>query len=98
MQIVNGYPCASCTDVSFARRGVDPKDPTGEKAKALKAQTEGPQGTDPAKGAQIDPTRANSGIGASGDASNASYTSDAPPRPRPPAAPGQPGSVLDVTV
>jgi hypothetical protein len=98
MQIVNGYPCASCTDVSFVKRGVDPKDPTGEKAKALKAETDGPQATDPATGAPIDPTWTRSGIGTSGDATNAGDTSGAPPRPRPPAAPGQPGSVLDVTV
>ena len=98
MQIVNGYPCASCTDVSFAKRGVDPKDPTGEKAKALKAQTEGPQATDPATGASIDPTRATSANGKSDDAASAGDPSGALSRPRPPAAPGQPGSVLDVTV
>ena len=68
------------------------------KAKALKAQTEGPQATDPATGASIDPTRATSANGKSDDAASAGDPSGALSRPRPPAAPGQPGSVLDVTV
>jgi hypothetical protein len=34
MEIVNGYPCKNCTDVEFAKKGVDPARPKeAEKAK-----------------------------------------------------------------
>jgi hypothetical protein len=28
IEMVNGYPCRTCTDVSNARRGLDPENPT----------------------------------------------------------------------
>ena len=98
MQIVNGYPCASCTDVSFARRGVDPKDPTGEKAKALKAETSGASATGLASGASKDPAKSSSRAGAASAATDGFDPFGASSRPRPPAAAGQPGSVLDIAV
>ena len=98
MQIVNGYPCASCTDVSFAKRGVDPKDPTGEKAKALKAETEGASATDLTGGAPTDPAKETSRAGAAGAATDGLDPFGASSRARPPAAAGQPGSVLDIAV
>ena len=98
MQIVNGYPCASCTDVSFAKRGVDPKDPTGEKAKALKAETGGASATELAGGAPADPARATSRASAAGAATDGLDPFGASSRPRPPVAAGQLGSVLDITV
>ncbi|WP_439575993.1 hypothetical protein [Phreatobacter sp.] len=32
--MVNGYPCATPTEVSRARHGLDPENPTGDQAKA----------------------------------------------------------------
>lgn len=29
IQMVNGYSCASCADVSLAKRGIDPHEDTG---------------------------------------------------------------------
>lgn len=34
MQIVNGYACNCCADVSLARRGIDPENPTNDPVKA----------------------------------------------------------------
>jgi hypothetical protein len=33
IEMVNGYPCANCTDVSNARRGLDPENPTRDPVK-----------------------------------------------------------------
>jgi hypothetical protein len=33
IEMVNGYPCANCTDVSNAKRGLDPENPTRDPVK-----------------------------------------------------------------
>ncbi|AVO45409.1 hypothetical protein [Phreatobacter cathodiphilus] len=33
IEMVNGYPCADCTDVSNAKRGLDPENPTRDPVK-----------------------------------------------------------------
>ena len=44
MQIVNGYVCRDCTDVSLAKKGVDPaekgKPPQASEAPALRREPE----------------------------------------------------------
>jgi hypothetical protein len=34
IQMVNGYPCRNCSEVSLARRGLDPENPTDDPVKA----------------------------------------------------------------
>jgi hypothetical protein len=37
MQIVNGYPCQTCSDVALAKKDIDPANPTGDPNKAQSA-------------------------------------------------------------
>ena len=39
-QIVNGYRCENCTDVSNAKRGLDPENPTHDPLKQEKLDRE----------------------------------------------------------
>lgn len=55
MEIVNGYPCKNCTDVDYAKKGIDPahpKDgPYGVNARPKPGETDGaeaPKGFGPA--------------------------------------------------
>lgn len=34
IRVINGYPCATPADVTLARRGLDPENPTGDPAVA----------------------------------------------------------------
>lgn len=34
VQMVNGYPCQNCTDISLAKRGLNPENPTNDPVKA----------------------------------------------------------------
>jgi hypothetical protein len=34
IEMVNGYPCTNCTEVSLARRGLNPENPTNDPVKA----------------------------------------------------------------
>jgi len=47
-QIVNGYRCENCTDVSNARRGLDPDNPTHDPLKQEKLDRERGRVTEPA--------------------------------------------------
>lgn len=38
IEMVNGYPCTTCTEVSLARRGLDPENPTSDPAKAAEIE------------------------------------------------------------
>lgn len=48
IEMVNGYPCANCTDVSNAKRGLDPENPTRDPVKQEKLDREAGRVPDPA--------------------------------------------------
>ena len=52
LEIVNGYPCFNCTDVGYAKRGIDPAHPED----------------DPSKPGQAAKPSGNSGVDARGPA------------------------------
>ncbi|QCK87992.1 hypothetical protein E8L99_20665 [Phreatobacter aquaticus] len=33
VQMINGYPCQNCTDISLAKRGLNPENPTNDPVK-----------------------------------------------------------------
>ncbi|MDP2803713.1 MAG: hypothetical protein Q8O26_17725 [Phreatobacter sp.] len=48
IEMVNGYPCADCTDVSNAKRGLDPENPTRDPVKQEKLDREAGRVPEPA--------------------------------------------------
>lgn len=48
VEMVNGYRCANCTDISNAKRGLDPENPTGDPVKQEKLDREAGRLPDPA--------------------------------------------------
>jgi hypothetical protein len=48
IEMVNGYPCANCTDVSNAKRGLDPENPTRDPVKQEKLDREAGRVSEPA--------------------------------------------------
>lgn len=48
IEMVNGYPCANCTDVSNARRGLNPENPTSDPVKQEQLDREAGRVTEPA--------------------------------------------------
>lgn len=57
IEIVNGYPCKNCTDVEYAKKGVDPAHPK-----------DGPNGVNaPEKAGETGKTDAANAVGKPGD-------------------------------
>jgi hypothetical protein len=48
IEMVNGYPCANCTDVSNARRGLNPENPTSDPVKQEQLDREAGRVMEPA--------------------------------------------------
>lgn len=58
MEVVNGYPCKNCTDVEYAKKGIDPARPKDGPNGVYAADNAKPgEKPDPSKAGGVDDTR-----------------------------------------